>query len=55
MHIKQKFRLLPVLLLFIFVFSSCSILRGRNCDCPQWSKEDADFDTEIVCFDESKA
>lgn len=52
MHFKWKIRLLPVLLLLIFVLSSCSVLRGRKCDCPQWSMEDADFDSETAFLDE---
>ncbi len=55
MHSKWKVRLVPVLFLLFFVLSSCSVLRGRKCDCPQWSMEDADFDSEIVCFDEPAA
>ncbi len=55
MHFEWKFRMLPVLFLLIFVFSSCSALRGRKCNCPQWSMEDADFDSEIIFFDEPAA
>ena len=27
-----------ITLLFVILFSSCSILKKNNCDCPDWSQ-----------------
>ncbi len=39
MNRALKYKYIIVIFIISMVFSSCSILRGRKCNCPQWSKE----------------
>lgn len=52
MNIRFKIPYLPVLFILLFLLSSCSVLRGRKCDCPQWSMENSDGDSERYYSDE---
>lgn len=53
---KQTRILLVVTLVILgMLFVSCSVLRGRKCNCPQWSKEIPVKDFDTVDSDAPKA
>jgi hypothetical protein len=50
----RKFISLILLFIFLATFSSCSTLRKKKCNCPQWSQAN-EIITEIRLFDEPAA
>jgi hypothetical protein len=48
MILNYKNGIWAILVLALLVFSSCSVLRKRDCDCPQWSKENADNPSNLI-------
>jgi hypothetical protein len=50
-----KIKYIIAIFLLTAMLSSCSILRGRKCNCPQWSKEIPVSPSETIEIDAAQA